>query len=607
MYIPKKTRDIGPWAGGIVNECYPDLDERIQRGALYRNLYLTGDENGMPQAYAKTFEYIESLSAVFFSPVELRYDLRFHGGGNLTDRAMGRAVSADIHDQHTDAGTYGVISNCVKWSLVKGCSILKLNYEGAQLAPYMIQPEFFGVHNASENDLNRQEAFVHTTYYTASEFEMAFKHLDNLGKIMTDIRKKGRPGAPGDGPQKGNALKQIVLGGLNPYQSAGSSPASASSRGIVQWLGGPQTTLDPKVMASLFKLDELWVKDSVTGDYVTIQLVGDVVVSGDKVLRNAMADNTADHDNTMRRLPDQFRENNPLSYMHPFTLFSNPLHGYFYGRSEVCNVGVLQMQINKRVDGIGRLLRRQENPPQLYIGGTGINQQKYSAGDKPGAWFTDPNPNAKVQKLYPELPSGLWESLHEMERMFDEMSGRPPVMRGMGESGVRAQGHAETLTANASPRFKDKALSVERSVAQVGTLSLELLRMMDNRTLTAWLSPNTASLVAKEEPEDPLMEPPAPGMKQYSFRYFDIPDKTKVVVDSHSSSPIFGKEARQLIFDMAKAGMIEPEEAIEHIHPPGEDEIIADRERKQIEQAELIKQHPELLAALAGGGKKKRR
>lgn len=599
MHIPRKH--IGPWCAEIIAECSAGLEDRIQRGALYRNLYLTGDENGQPATYNKTFSYIDNLASFLFMPVELRYNFKFHGGGNPTQRTMGRSAAAETYEMMTDAGVYSAVSDCVEWSLVKGKTILKLNWEDGSFAPYMIQPEFFGVMRADTADLSSQPAFCHTTYYTPSQFASAFRDLPNLGEIMRKIRKNGARGNPDQRPDRNNALKQIVLGGLNPYQAASNSPAMNSSRGIVNWLGGPQAALDPAVMAQLVRLDELWVKDSVTDDWATFQVVNDVVVTGGEVIRNAFAD-MFDPENPMRRLPDAFRRENPLSYLHPFVDFSpNRLDGNFWGRSEICNVGVLQMQINARLNGINRLLRRQENPPKLYTGSTGITQQKYSSMDKPGAFYVDATPTAKIQNVYPDLPEGLWESLHELEQAFDSMSGLPPVMQGRGESGVRAQGHANTLTRNASPRFKKRALAIERSVAEVGALGLAILRAMDSRTIVSWLKPETENVVAKMQPDDPTLEPPAPGMRQYPFRFAHLPKNVKVTVDSHSSSPIFAQEAKEEIYDLVRIKAITPEEAVEHLHPSGEEEIIADIERREIAQAKLIQEHPEILTH----GKKK--
>ena len=603
MFIPR--RHIDKWAAELIQACTPDLEERIQRGALYRNLYLTGDENGNPATYPKTFAHIATLAAMLFSPLELHYAIRFSGGGTLTQRAMGRVASSELHEMLSDGGVYDSVKNAIKWSLVKGKAFVKMNWEGDGFAPYMIQPEFMGVLRPDVTELSRQPAFVHTTYYTPSQFARTFAALDNIKALMREIGKRGQRGRPDERPDRANALKQIILGGLNPFQQAGNSPAMASNRGIVNWLSGPQATWDPKIMAQLLRLDELWVKDSVTDDWATFQMVGDIMVTGGEVIRNAFS-TMYDPKNPMRRLPEAFRDANPLDKMQPFVPFGpTDLDGYFWGRSEICNIGVLQMQINARIDGIGRLLRRQEKPPRYFTGSTALTRDKYSAMDLPGGYFVDPSPNAKQQELYPKLPEGMWESLHELEEMFDNMSGMPPVMRGRGEAGVRAQGHAQTLTQNASPRFKESALSVERSVADLGALGLAMLKAMDDQTLVAWLAPDTTNVVAMLPPTDPTLEAPAPGMKQIEFNWWDLPDKAKIRVDSHSSSPIFGMEARGLLFDLAKIGAIEPEEVIEHLEPPGWEDMVLDTERKKIAQAKLVAEHPELLEKGLGGKKKR--
>ena len=604
MHIPRQK--VGPWAAELIQACTPDLPERIQRGAMYRNLYLTGDENGNPATFPKTFSHIDNLASLLFSPLELRYGIKFHGGGNLTRRAMGRVASAELHEMMSDAGVYRAVSSAVEWSLVKGKTYVKLNWEDDGFAPYMIQPEFMGVLRGDITELSRQPAFVHSSYYTPSQFASTFRALPNIKEMMRKIGQRGQMGKPDDRPDRANALKQIVLGGLNPFQQAGNSPAMASSRGIVNWLGGPQATFDPKIMAQMIRLDELWVWDELNDDWATFQMVGDVLVTGGENIRNAFAD-MFDPKNPMRRLPEEFRKDNPLTGKHNFVEFSpNELEGYHWGRSEICNIGVLQMQLNARLDGIQRLLRRQEKPPRFITGTTAITRDKYSAMDMPGGYFVDPSPQAKMEALYPKLPEGMWESLHEIIEMFDDMGGMPPVLRGRGEGSVRSQGHAQTLTQNASPRFKDRALSVERSVSAVGMLGLAMCRAMDNRTLVAWLKPDTQNIVGQMQPDEPDLEAPAPGMKQYPFRWFHIPSNVKIAVDSHSSSPVFGMETRELMFALAKAGAASPEALIEGVGPPDQEDLIADQERKEIAQAQFLKEHPEAALHVLEGGKRKR-
>jgi len=128
---------------------------------------------------------------------------------------------------------------------------------------------------------------------------------------------------------------------------------------------------------------------------------------------------------------------------------------------------------------------------------------------------------------------------------------------------------------------------------------------MDPGEMIAWLDPSTQNFVANLPSDNPALEPPAPGMKPLPFTWNDIPENAKIVVDSHSSSPIFGTEARALLFDLAKAGAVSPEELVEHTNPTGEEEILADLRRKAITQAQMLKDHPEMLQH--GGGKKGRK
>ena len=138
MFIPRQK--IGPWAAELIRACTPDIEERIQRGALYRNLYLTGDENGNPATYPKTFAHVETLAAMLFSPLELHYSIKFNGGGNLTQRAMGRVASSELHEMLSEAGVYEKAKGATKWGLVKGTATVKLNWEDDGFAPYLSSP-----------------------------------------------------------------------------------------------------------------------------------------------------------------------------------------------------------------------------------------------------------------------------------------------------------------------------------------------------------------------------------------------------------------------------------------------------------------------------------
>jgi hypothetical protein len=598
LKIPKKG--LGQWAQELVSLCSASQKDRIQKGAFYRNLYLTGDSDGNPATYPKAVPYLENLASFLYSPVELRFAIE--ASEQPDETAMAKAAQQRLHSEIRGGSVDLEVDESVIWSLVKGKSFLQLLWAGGGFEANMMQPELFGVMREDLSSLDAQECFFHSVYLTKGQFaSMVQGHPDaesmiRKAKSYLDPEKVKQPGDQSD------LLKTVILGGLNPYQKAGSP--QPRTQGVTDWLSGPRPTFDPKVLAELIRLDELWVRDAARGeDWTTLQVVGtDCIVEGKYVHRNLFADPVGVTD---RELLEQSRKANPLTGHHPFIEFcANPLKGYFWGKSEINNIALLQIALNARMAGIQSLLRRQENPPRYFTGTSTINQNAYAKLNKPGGFLADGAPNAKMETLAPDLPDDLWMDLREIEQMFDDMGGFSAVMRGKGESGVRAQGHAETLVRTASPRFKTRALRIERSVEAVGGLALDILRAKLSDKLAGWAKPGPP--LPNEAPAawwSRFFTAPAPGMKRIEFMMYDLPAGCKVTVDSHSSSPAFSHESKELAFELNKVGAISPTDLLALAHPPHEESLILEAERREIEHAKFMAEHPELAAK---EGKKKK-
>jgi hypothetical protein len=153
-----------------------------------------------------------------------------------------------------------------------------------------------------------------------------------------------------------------------------------------------------------------------------------------------------------------------------------------------------------------------------------------------------------------------------------------------------------------SPRFKDRALLVERDVEAVGGLVLDLCKAHIEKKLTAWVPQNAGGLEVNTEPNVYRL-PPVPGQVPVDFSYNDLPDDSRVTVDSHSSSPAFNMEARALAFDLLKIGAMDPEQLVEHVDAPNPEELIAGIERRAFAKEQMLKQNPELAAKMAKKGK----
>ena len=186
--------------------------------------------------------------------------------------------------------------------------------------------------------------------------------------------------------------------------------------------------------------------------------------------------------------------------------------------------------------------------------------------------------------------------------MFDIVAGTPAITRGEGEGSVRSQGHAETLLRTGAARHKDAALKIERSVSNVGGISLSLLQAKSTETLVAWVGPKVKSIEIDKEP-DPTLEPPVEGMQPVSFGFRHLSSRARVSVDAHSSSPAFTEEAKQNAAVLFKAGAMSPTRLIQAFHPSNEDALIEDAERNEIAKAELIEKHPELAFPHGKSGK----
>jgi hypothetical protein len=422
------------------------------------------------------------------------------------------------------------------------------------------------------------EAFTHSMLITPYQFErLIWNHPDK------DLLRKKSKRYANESRLKSGGTMQVTTGGLYPFQPAG-SPTPSTSRGLVDWLSGPNPTISANLQGQLLQLDEVWIWDDERQDWATFQIIGDdILIMGKYRIFNALS-----HD------PISMRPVDDLIGHHPFVEFCpNSVDGYFWGRSEIVNVAMLQEAISSRLNGINKMLRKQEDPPKKFIGATGVNQNALSRFNKPGGYWSDSNPQAKIEVEQMAIPQDLWASLHEYERMFDEMGGLPPQARG-GAAGVRSQGHADSLIRMYSARFKDRALLTERSVEEIGGLMMNIAKAHEAARLLAWVDQTAAGLEAAKP--NPLIQAPAPGQVAVEFRFADLDDAMILRVDAHSSSPAFSQDAKANLYDMFKTGAVGPREIIEHSDVTDPEALIAGVDRKEIAAAEAHKQELEAKA-----------
>jgi hypothetical protein len=200
--------------------------------------------------------------------------------------------------------------------------------------------------------------------------------------------------------------------------------------------------------------------------------------------------------------------------------------------------------------------------PQLFSGFTSITEEQYFKIINEGGFLNDPNPNAKASKLVDPPPENYLEELQFLFGLFDEASGFTPIMSGQGESGVRAGVHAQTLVRTSSPRLIDQAARVERQLAQSGYLALRIMQAMD------------PSIYVTDD-------------NKIEFTLHELPGDFQVQVDSHSASPAFAEDNRQLAIALARAGAIDAEDLIHMLHPPGAELLLSRLRQRQKKAAQM--------------------
>jgi hypothetical protein len=568
----------------VADECLISQRDRSIKYEYFKNYFLFGSDDPASAAiYNKTFAYLDDLESLLYSPLSLRFRISNPLLPNVLEEAKGRATSNYLRSMSKSSDTDTRISEAVLWSLIKGKTFIKGTYKRGQIVSDLVQPEDMGVLRENHNKLDEDmEAFTQTMYITPYQFErMIWNHPDkNL------LRKRANRYAAGQRPTTGGRMT-VTTGGMQPFQAGGAQNMSPPQRGMVDWMTTPAPILAASLENRLLRLDEVWIWDDKRRDWATFQLIGDdILIMGKYSIFNALAHN-----------PETMQPNDALVGHHPYTEFSpNRIDQYFWGRSEIVNIALLQEAINSRINGTNRLLRLQEDPPKQFSGSSGVNQQALARFNTPGGYWTDSNPQAQVKPMAPEIPESLWGSLHEYERMFDEMGGLPPIARGRGEAGVRSQGHAETLVRMFSPRFKDRALLIERDVSALGTLILNLARAHVGSKLVAWVPEKQAGM--EGEPANPLIVPPAEGLVAVPFLIADLSDDVTLSVDSHSSSPAFSADAKNLMFDLFKIHAASAEDVIEHTDAPDPEGMISGIMRREIAAAKA--QEAENAATAAG-------
>ena len=520
MRIPSEPNARENFYLETMQKCLVSREERRADYSTLRSYYLFGAGPEEPPAYFnKINPHLDQLTSFLYSAETTRFSIQLGASVHMGEHRKTPVLTQALNDEWLNSNADQVFSSALNWALVYNTTFVKLVMNKG-IHPYMIEPSSIGVLREDTPYTDRQEAIVQTYYITKSDlYARLYSHpkREDIVSRVTAGYKESESDIP-------DAVNRIVMSQTNP-----------TIYGNINMDLYGMNRYKARVAEDTVEMHELWVWNDDTEDYQVVTIASPTVVIYDRPGASLF-----------------------LKGECPFIqLCPDPMYDYYWGASECQKLIMLQQLRNGRMTEVLDLLSKQVSPPTSLVGFTGILDEKNFALNRAGGLLATDMPNAKVERLGPQMPTDLFEVIHEIDAMFSEVSGISNVLSGRGESGVRSQGHASQLARLGSSRAKKRALVIEDSLEKVATLYLKLMQSYDP---THFVDAEGVPFIAEQFTKDYVVK-----------------------VDAHSNSPIFTEDQRALAFNLYKAGAIDKESLIDLLDPPMK-QLLKDRLKKMPQQ-----------------------
>ncbi|UOF82375.1 UNVERIFIED_CONTAM: portal protein [Bacteriophage sp.] len=530
MRIPTEHTAREAFYLDIIEKCEVSKAERKADYSSLRAWYLFGaGPEESPAIYNKIYPHMDQLTSFLYSAETTRFSINIGASVPNQEHKKIPTLTQALNDEWLNSNADQVFSSALTWALTYCSTFIKLIYNNG-IHPYMVEPASIGVLREDTPYLDRQEALTQTYYVTKSELMARLYSHPKRTQILDRITASYNP-LPTEVPE---GVDRIVMSQTNP-----------TIYGTVNLDLYGYNRYKARVAEDTVEMRELWLWNDETMDYQVVTMATPDVIIYDRAGESVF-----------------------LKGELPFVQIApNPQYDYFWGQSECQRLIYLQQMRNRRMTEILDLLSKQVAPPTALMGFSGILDEKNFALNRAGGLLSTDMPNAKVEKLAPNIPQDLYGSIREIDQMFEEASGIVSVLQGRGESGVRSAGHASQLARLGSSRAKKRALVVEDSLEKVATLYLKLMQTYDN---THYTTEEGTKFIAEQFTKDFVVK-----------------------VDAHSNSPIFTEDLRQLAFNLFKAQAIDKESLLDLLEPPMKQELKDRLKRMEAKQAQQAQQQPQ--------------
>ncbi len=545
MILPESTKDLCKEALDIVDICRASQSQRASAYRVYGQWCESGRSAGGLALANMLYSHLDRLGSHLMSPADLMFaiDFEYHYGKDMLAKAgmAGRALTREWERKNIDT----LFGRGVKEALTYGSCLLKnLSKENGgkhDVGARLVMPWAFAVYNEAVNDLADQEAVVETVFLNKHEVWRRVRGLPNADKLFQRIiaasTKESGVGIPT------SFMHQVLSTAVLDVSLQNATKPMTG--GIVQLSNDPNyATLGPTVAAELFPMHEVWVRDDERhDDWTTIQVIEpDILVAPLFKRCNLFAPDTL-----------------PYGKIQP-----NEVTDYFWGRSEIVDLMMLQQWLVTHLEDIQRIVGQEADGLFAFPGYDGINDELYARFRSQG--YVGLPPGASAVNLSPKLPAEFVPLIKTILDLMDRVSGFSNILSGSGEPGVRAGVHADTLMRTASPRLRDRALLIERQCAERGDATLAAMEAKDAKVY--WTDEENG--------------------EEGDFLLAGLPDDRRVSVDSHSTSPIYHDDHANLISFGVKAGFITGESAIEQLPYQHKDILISRLRAKEKQQQEML-------------------
>jgi hypothetical protein len=503
----------------LIDQCFASRSERVATYDRLKSYYLWGtDQDDLPVA-SKLYSALDNLNSYMYSPESTRFTLHLGAGAPAGELPKTIPMRDRLMDEWHDTGADIMYGDANLWALVYNSMFLYPQWrKGRGIEMYVLEPHNVGVLREDRAGLDRQEAYCIRYSVTTSQLLSDLEGHPKLNDIMTRLASSAVQGVRNELP---STVQRIITSAVNP-----------SVVGQAVWWTNPQSMYSPKVQADMVEMYDLWVWNDAIDDY-------------QRVTRSDNEVTIWDRPNTFLPAQRNSREDIESPGEHPLVqICPLPQYNYFWGRSMISHLLNIQDAWAHRIQQMQRLGDKIVDPPKRGYGVTFDSLEAQDALFDPHGWVNMGEPNSKIDDEKISVPAELWEEIAFYDALFNDQMGINNVMQGKGESGVRSRGQTDTLARLGSSRAKNRAMIGEDSLDRIATKMAKLLQRHDTKTLRYEAEGREMHFVPSQFTND------------YTAK-----------VDSHTMSPIFVEDEKNLAFSLLEAKAITRERLLEMVHP----------------------------------------